>query len=90
MSLLIQSRRVATPATDKTKTLDQHHAPKGTPVRATTRSRAGRSNSGVRVCVSAFDNLRATPCCAGGQPAACGIAELEYGNHILRAISTYI
>eukprot|EP00965_Chrysotila_dentata_P159775 5278751-Pleurochrysis_carterae.AAC.1 len=22
----------------------------------------------------------ATPCCAGAQPAACGNAELEYGN----------
>eukprot|EP00965_Chrysotila_dentata_P118332 3911551-Pleurochrysis_carterae.AAC.1 len=23
---------------------------------------------------------RATPCCAGAEPAACGIPELEYGN----------
>eukprot|EP00965_Chrysotila_dentata_P149773 4945739-Pleurochrysis_carterae.AAC.1 len=24
--------------------------------------------------------VRATWCCAGAQPSACGIAELEYGN----------
>eukprot|EP00965_Chrysotila_dentata_P037812 1257353-Pleurochrysis_carterae.AAC.1 len=34
---------------------------------------------------------RAALCCAGAEPAACGIAELEYGNPLdLRAIITHI
>eukprot|EP00965_Chrysotila_dentata_P219587 6191230-Pleurochrysis_carterae.AAC.2 len=34
---------------------------------------------------------RATPCCAGAQPAACGLAELEYGHPLdLRVIITHI
>eukprot|EP00965_Chrysotila_dentata_P120318 3978345-Pleurochrysis_carterae.AAC.1 len=34
---------------------------------------------------------RATLCCAGAQPALCGIAELKYGNPLdLRVIITHI
>eukprot|EP00965_Chrysotila_dentata_P175604 5796934-Pleurochrysis_carterae.AAC.5 len=53
--------------------------------------RGGGSNSGVKARSMPANSARAALCCAGAEPAACGIAGLEYGNPLdLRVISTHI
>eukprot|EP00965_Chrysotila_dentata_P202128 6180956-Pleurochrysis_carterae.AAC.1 len=53
-------------------------------VRAATRRAAGcvQTQAAGRASMPAKSGARAALCCAGAQPAACGIAELEDGNPI--------
>eukprot|EP00965_Chrysotila_dentata_P205854 6183201-Pleurochrysis_carterae.AAC.2 len=57
--------------------------------RATGR-REGGSNSGVKSQSMPARSARAALCCVGAEPAACGIAKLEFGNPSdLRVIITH-
>eukprot|EP00965_Chrysotila_dentata_P114435 3782408-Pleurochrysis_carterae.AAC.1 len=58
--------------------------------RRTRRTVWPRGGGGVQILasgrssMSAAKSARAALCCVGAEPAACGVAELEYGNPLDR------